>query len=61
MTGIGWLDAGFRIFNFFILAFAILVMLSYLVLAIISSFSLKAYLQKNRYINYGACWPCPIR
>lgn len=59
MTGIGWLDAGIRIFNFFILAFAILVMLSYLILAIISSFSLKAYLQKNRYINYGALLALP--
>lgn len=54
MTGIDWLDSGIIIFNYFILFFAVTVMSSYLILAIISAVSLKNYLTKNRFINYNA-------
>ncbi len=54
MTGIEILDIFIDIFNYLILFFSGLVMLSYIVLAAISGFSLKAYLQKNRFINYNA-------
>lgn len=41
-------------FNFLILSFALFVMLSYIVLAIISAVHLKAYLKMNRFVNYKA-------
>ena len=41
-------------FNFLILSFALFVMLSYIVLAIISAVQLKAYLKMNRFVNYKA-------
>lgn len=52
MTNIGWLNDDITFFNMFILAFAFSVMLSYLVLAAISAFSLKQYLKKNRLVPY---------
>ena len=54
MTGIDWLDSGIIIFNYFILFFAVTVMSSYLILAIISAVSLKKYLTENRFVNYNA-------
>lgn len=54
MTGNHILDILISVFNFMILFFAIFVMLSYLVLAIISAVHLKAYLKKNRFVNYNA-------
>ncbi|WP_372918686.1 glycosyltransferase [Salegentibacter sp.] len=54
MTGIEALDIFIDIFNYLILFFAGLVMLSYIVLAAISGFSLKSYLRKNRFVNYNA-------
>ncbi len=54
MTGINWLDTGILIFNYFILFFAISVMVSYILLAFISSFSLTEYLKRNRFVNYQA-------
>lgn len=59
MTSISWLNTGIHAFNYFILVFAVLVMVSYLILAIISAFSLKSYLKKNRYLNYGALLALP--
>lgn len=52
MTEIAWLNKDIAIFNYFILAFAFTVMLSYLGLAIISAYSLKQYLKRNRLIPY---------
>lgn len=54
MTGINWLDILISVFNYFILFFAVSVMVSYVILAAISAFSLKAYLKRNRYVNYSA-------
>lgn len=54
MTGIPWLDVLISVFNYFILFFAVSVMVSYVILAAISAFSLKAYLRRNRYVNYSA-------
>ncbi|MEP6263109.1 MAG: glycosyltransferase [Gillisia sp.] len=48
------LDFFILIFNYLILFFAGFVMLSYIILAIISGVSLKAYLKKNRFVNYNA-------
>lgn len=52
MTDIGWLNTDITLFNLFILVFAITVMFSYLSLAIISAYSLKQYLKKNRLVPY---------
>jgi len=52
MTGIKSLDIAILIFNYFVLFFAISVMLSYIILAIISATSLKSYLRRNKYVNY---------
>ena len=52
MTEIAWLNKDIAIFNYFILAFAFTVMLSYLGLAVISAYSLKQYLKRNRLIPY---------
>lgn len=54
MTGIDSLDIFIAIFNVLILLFAGFVMLSYILLAIISGISLKAYLRQNRFVNYNA-------
>ncbi|WP_324719921.1 glycosyltransferase family 2 protein [Salinimicrobium sp. HB62] len=54
MTGIGILDTGIIVFNYLILLFAATVMLSYVILAAISGFSLKTYLRQNRFVNYKA-------
>lgn len=54
MTGIESLDLFISIFNYLILIFAVFVMFSYLILAAISGFSLKAYLKRNRFVNYNA-------
>lgn len=54
MTGIDWLDTGIWVFNYFILFFAFLVMISYLVLAAISARGLTQYLARNRFVNYQA-------
>lgn len=59
MTGIYWLDSGIHIFNYFILVFAITVMFSYVILALISAFALRGYYQKNRFINYSALLALP--
>lgn len=48
------LDIFILIFKYLILIFAVVVMVSYIILAIISGVSLKAYLKKNRFINYNA-------
>lgn len=47
-------DAFITVFNYLILFFAVSVMLSYLVLAAISAFSLRAYIKENRYVRYNA-------
>ncbi len=47
-------NSGISIFNHFILLFAVSVMLSYVILAIISAFALKGYLRRNRFVNYNA-------
>ena len=52
MTGIHWLDILILLFNLLILGFAVSVMLSYTVLAIVSSISLKSYLKRNRFVRY---------
>lgn len=52
MTGNPRIDLGILIFNYFILFFAVSVMSSYLILAYISSKSLKSYLKRNRLVNY---------
>ncbi len=54
MTGTETIDIFIQVFNFFILIFAIFVMLSYLILSIISGISLKSYLRHNRFVNYNA-------
>lgn len=54
MTGINWLDSGIVIFNYFILFFVVSVMSSYMILALISTLSLKSYLKRNRFVNYKA-------
>ncbi len=59
MTGIGWIDMGIVIFNYFILVFALSIMSSYLILAFISAFSLKKYLKKNRFVNYSILLSLP--
>lgn len=59
MTGIHWLDIAIHAFNYFILVFAISVMVSYLFLAVISAFALKAYHKKNRFVNYNALLALP--
>lgn len=59
MTGYTWLDTGIMIFNYFILFFALSVMISYLILAAISVVALKSYLQKNRLVNYEALLSLP--
>ncbi|CAM3891506.1 glycosyltransferase [Flavobacterium cucumis] len=52
MNDFGWINIDITVFNYFILAFAFTVMLSYIVLAIVSAFSLKHYLRVNRLIPY---------
>lgn len=52
MTGTGWVDILILTFNYLILGFAVSVMASYTILAIISSVSLKSYLKRNRFIRY---------
>lgn len=59
MTGIGWIDIGIVIFNYFILLFVLSIMSSYLILAFISAFSLKKYLKKNRFVNYSILLSLP--
>lgn len=59
MTGVGWIDIGIVIFNYFILLFALSIMSSYLILAFISAFSLKKYLKKNRFVNYSILLSLP--
>ncbi|MES2863184.1 MAG: glycosyltransferase [Bacteroidota bacterium] len=59
MTGFGWLDTSIHIFNYFILIFAISVMVSYIILAMISAFALRGYHRKNRFINYNALLALP--
>ena len=54
MTGFNEIDLGIEIFNYFILFFAISVMGSYVILAIISAIGLKKYLKHNRYVNYDS-------
>lgn len=54
MTGYEGLDFGIWVFNYFILFFALLVMVSYLVLAILSARGLTQYLERNRFVNYKA-------
>ena len=54
MTGNSTLDFFITVFNVLILFFALFVMLSYIALAIISGVHLKAYLKKNRFVNYNA-------
>ncbi|MDT0645119.1 glycosyltransferase [Zunongwangia sp. F260] len=54
MTGIASIDLFITVFNYLILIFAVLVMSSYIILAIISSVSLKEYLRENRFVNYNA-------
>ncbi len=54
MTGNSYIDSGIHYFNLFILGFAVLVMFSYLVLALISAFSLRRHLRENSFINYDA-------
>ena len=54
MTGNFNIDFGIEIFNYFILFFAISVMASYVVLAMISAYGLKKYLKHNRYVNYDS-------
>ena len=48
------LDLLITVFNFLILIFSGFIMISYITLAIISSIHLKAYLKKNRFVNYNA-------
>ncbi|WP_240793886.1 glycosyltransferase family 2 protein [Antarcticibacterium arcticum] len=48
------IDIFIQIFNYLIIFFAVFVMISYIILAIISGVSLKAYLKKNRFVNYNA-------
>ncbi len=52
MTNIDGLDLLILLFNYLILGFAVSVMVSYTILAIVSSVSLKAYLKRNRFIRY---------
>lgn len=59
MTGIAWLDTAITAFNYFILFFAVSVMVSYLTLAIISAIALKSYLRRNRFVNYQALLSLP--
>ncbi|MFC4815803.1 MULTISPECIES: glycosyltransferase family 2 protein [unclassified Flavobacterium] len=59
MTGIHWLDTTIHIFNYLILLFAISVMVSYILLALISAYALKAYHKKNRFVNYNALLALP--
>lgn len=54
MTGNYTIDLVITVFNYLILFFAIFVMFSYVALAIISGVHLKAYLKKNRFVNYNA-------
>lgn len=54
MTGNSTLDVLVTVFNFLILFFAVFVMLSYIILAILSAIHLKAYLRMNRFVNYNA-------
>ena len=54
MTGNNLMDLVIAGFNMLILCFAVFVMLSYITLAIISGVHLKAYLKKNRFVNYKA-------
>ena len=54
MTGITFIDNLIFLFNYLILVFAVFVMTSYVILAVISGFSLKAYLRQNRFVNYKA-------
>lgn len=54
MTGNDSLDLFITVFNLLILSFAGFIMVSYIVLAIISSIHLKAYLKNNRFVNYNA-------
>jgi len=59
MTGIGWIDTGVVIFNYFILLFALSMILSYLILAFISATSLIKHLKKNRFVNYSILLSLP--
>lgn len=59
MTGNVLLDNAIILFNYFILFFAISVMVSYVVLAIISAYSLKNYLRNNRSVNYDSLLVLP--
>lgn len=52
MTDLSWINNEIAVFNYFILTFAFTVMLSYVILAIVSAFSLKYYLKVNRLIPY---------
>ncbi|MFN3800846.1 glycosyltransferase family 2 protein [Belliella pelovolcani] len=54
MTGISGIDNLIWVFNYFILFFAFLVMLSYLILAYLSARGLRQYLKRNRFVNYKA-------
>ncbi len=54
MTGYPALDISILVFNYLILFFAVFVMVSYLVLALLSARALRTYMKKNRFVNYGA-------
>lgn len=59
MTGFSEIDFGIELFNSFILFFAVSVMASYVVLAMISAYALKQYLKKNRFVNYDSLLVLP--
>lgn len=59
MTGSEGVDTGIHIFNYFILFFAVSVMLSYLILAAISAVALRTYMRKNKFVNYATLLSLP--
>lgn len=54
-----WMEYGIHLFNYFILFFAVSVMLSYIILSAISAYSLRKYLKHNRFVDYNALLTLP--
>ena len=59
MTTVHWLNVLIESFNYFILGYVILIMLSYLILGGISFSYLITYLKKNKYVNYSVLLSLP--
>ena len=48
------------IFEFLVLGFSAIVMLSYAILAIISAFAIRRYLKSNSFVDYNSILTCPF-